>query len=76
MTEGFQFGSSSSVRGLILVTNLDPASRVLESGYRAIVDEFSQLSLESLGLDKLSEELGVISTAKLKTFEDIASHLS
>jgi hypothetical protein len=62
--------------GLILVTNLDPASRVLENGYRAIVDEFSQLNLESLGLDKLSEELGVISTAKLKTFEDIASHLS
>ena len=62
--------------GLILVTNLDPTSKVLESSYRAIVNEFSSLSLESMGLDKLSEELGVISTARLRTFEDIAQHLS
>jgi hypothetical protein len=33
------------------------------------------LSLETLGLDKLSEELGVISTARFKTFEDMALHL-
>jgi hypothetical protein len=62
--------------GLIFVTNLDPTSTVLESSYRAIVNEYSQLSLESMGLNKLSEELGVISTARLKTFEDMALHLS
>ncbi len=41
--------------GLVLVSGLDPKSRILPDAYEDIVDEFTNLDLETFGLKKFGE---------------------
>jgi hypothetical protein len=43
----------SAPTGLVVITNLDPQSRVLLDNYAAIVREMMSLSLEQIGLEEL-----------------------
>ena len=61
--------------GLVLVTNLDPQSGVLERDYFRIVAEFTPLDLRQYGIRAFIDQLNVISTHRLQTFEEIASRL-
>jgi hypothetical protein len=53
--------------GLVLVTNLDSCSDVLERGYFHIVAEFEDLSLQEYGINTYVDELQMISTQRLQT---------
>lgn len=59
--------------GLVLVTNLDPASMMLRQQYVSLVDEMHAMSLRDLTLAGLHAELNVESTATLVHFEQIAA---
>lgn len=61
--------------GLILLTNLDPRSEVLEREYFHIVAEFEPLHLRDYGLTKYIAQLGIMSTRSLRTPEQIAARL-
>jgi hypothetical protein len=49
----------SAPTGLLICTGLDPASRVLEQAYDAIVAEWAGVTLETYGLARLFEEAQV-----------------
>lgn len=43
--------------GLVLITNLDPASRALTQNYNRLVDEMLAMRLDEIGIDRLHEEM-------------------
>jgi len=51
--------------GVVACTRLDPASRVLTRDYARIIDEGMNLSLNTLGLDKLWRMFPTIDTRRL-----------
>lgn len=61
--------------GLIVVTNLDPSSDVLERDYFRIVSEFSRISLQEYGITKYIDELRMVNTRQFETIENIAGRL-
>lgn len=58
--------------GLVLITGLDPDSKILSSSYFDIVNEFSAMRDDSLR--EFISNLDLISTASLKKYEDIAKY--
>jgi hypothetical protein len=60
--------------GLVLVTGLDPASRVLEERYFDIVEEGHALDLGAIGLGAFVEAQQVRPTRSLTTETDLARH--
>lgn len=59
--------------GLILVTNVDPASKVLDDNYSSHVAEMLSWSLESMGLSSYHDEVAVQSTHDFDRHEDITT---
>jgi len=51
--------------GLVLINNVDPKSSVLDNNYFSIVDEFSNLTLEEYGVEKLYHDFPTIDSKKL-----------
>jgi hypothetical protein len=64
--------ADASPTGLVLITNLDPSSRVLEASYATIVREMAEVDLASYGLDRFLDECALVPTASLKDFESLA----
>ena len=59
--------------GLVLITNLDPASTLLRDGYAAFVGQMMGWSLADLTLPGFYREIGVEPTANLQRDEDITA---
>jgi len=57
--------------GLVLITNLSPASRVLSEGYAQHVKAMLSWDLQELGLPSIHQELGVESAFNLTTDEQV-----
>jgi hypothetical protein len=57
--------------GVVLITNLDPESRVLEASYAAITQEMADLNLEAYGLDRFVEDCAMVPTDDLLAFENL-----
>ena len=60
--------------GLVLVTGLDPSSRVLWDNYGRICAEYSSKSLGDYGLERLFAEADIRSTQDYVAMGDIARH--
>lgn len=58
--------------GLVLVTNLDPASDILHDNYWKILDGYLHLDLGTYGVERLHEEADIVSTESLMGIEDLA----
>ncbi|MBV9782604.1 MAG: class I SAM-dependent methyltransferase [Acidisphaera sp.] len=58
--------------GLVLVTNLDPLSKVLATAYFRIIEEWRSVGLGEYGIDRLFDLLGLIATSELMTDEQIS----
>lgn len=59
--------------GLLLVTNLDPESKLLSEAYASLVEEMHSMSLRDLTLAGLHAELNVEPTSNLVRLEQIAA---
>jgi hypothetical protein len=59
--------------GLVLITNLDPASNVLSGRYGEVVDRMLARSLAEYTLSRLYSELQVESTRSITTLEQISA---
>ncbi len=59
--------------GLVLITNLDPASNSLEKRYDQCVSDMLSWSLEDIGVAEFYRELGVQSTHAFDRHEDITT---
>jgi hypothetical protein len=57
--------------GLVLITNLDPTSTVLEGCYSEILRDMADVDLAAYGLDRLVKECDLLPTASLLTFENL-----
>ena len=64
--------ADASPTGLVLITNLDPTSRVLEASYAEITRDWAEVDLGSYGLDRFVDECALVPTASLKDFEQLA----
>lgn len=60
--------------GLIVCTNLNPGSRILEDRYFAILEEFSAMDLGKMGLQAFRDIIGLTGTEMTATPEAIAEH--
>lgn len=60
--------------GLIVITNLDPASSTLSDNYEKICAWFRKTDLDQYGLERYLAELSIVSTSVLSSAEDIASY--
>lgn len=58
--------------GLVLITNLDPSSTVLERAYAEILKAWADVDLASYGLDRFVEECEMVPTSRLKHFDTLA----
>jgi hypothetical protein len=63
----------ASPTGLVLITNLDPSSRVLRDGYARHVDEMLTWSLDEIGVPGLFKEMEVESTSSIETPDQISA---
>lgn len=61
--------------GLVVVTNLDPASEVLANNYFGIVEEFVNRDLADHGVGELHRNFGVKSCAELMSHESLSKLL-
>jgi len=61
--------------GLVLATNLDPASTILKDKYSYIVAEFAELSLSNFGVGNVRDHYGLTSTESTKSFENLSKLL-
>jgi hypothetical protein len=59
--------------GLVLITNLDPASTKLRDGYAGFVQQMMGWSLENLTLPGFYQEVGLEPTQNLQSEEDITA---
>ena len=57
--------------GLVLITNFDPTSKVLEERYSEIIREMADVDLAAYGLDRFVKECELVPTAGLLTFESL-----
>ena len=60
--------------GLIICTNLNPDSRILEDRYFAILEEFATFDLGKIGIPGLWQLLGVIGTDTIASHESVTQH--
>jgi hypothetical protein len=60
--------------GLLLCTNLEPTSMVLEQRFFDLVERYRPLTLEEFGIKKYREALNVQDPSILETFSMIAAH--
>ena len=60
--------------GLMLITNLDPASGVLANHYDTILSCFRALDLAKVGVKNYIESLGMIPSRSLRTIEDFSQY--
>ncbi|MGC2776949.1 MAG: class I SAM-dependent methyltransferase [Bradyrhizobium sp.] len=58
--------------GLVLVTNLESNSTILESEYAAILAKFADLELDEYGMDKFATDCNMIDSKKLQTLEQLS----
>jgi Methyltransferase domain len=58
--------------GLVAITNLDPASRVLADHYFQIVAEYRKITLQQYGVERYMKALNIEDTRAISTFEEIA----
>ncbi|HEX2137370.1 MAG TPA: class I SAM-dependent methyltransferase [Microvirga sp.] len=58
--------------GLVLITNLDPTSRVLEESYAAIIREMADVDLASYGFGRFVEECSLVPSGSLLSFDGLA----
>ncbi len=61
----------SNPTGLVLITNLDPASTVLQDQYSALVQEMLSFDLAQIGLQSLFAEMNVESSETLLQHEEL-----
>lgn len=47
--------------GLVLISNCDPQSQVLEGEYQKIIDEYTEMSIDDYGVDRFVNELELCS---------------
>ena len=52
--------------GLLLLTNLNPESRILAENYKSIVDQFEEIDLASYGLERFNAEVGTQSALTVR----------
>ncbi len=62
--------------GLVLMTNLDSASRVLSDNYEAIVEEMRAMELASIGLSNFAQTIGITSTAHFLGEDNLTTRYS
>ncbi len=60
--------------GLIICTNLNPDSRILEDRYFAILEEFATLDLGKIGISGLRQLIGAVGTDVIASHELITRH--
>ena len=58
--------------GLVLVTNLNPESHVLQDNYQAIMGKYLTLDLGAYGVERLHREASAVSTEEFSTADDFA----
>lgn len=58
--------------GLVLITNLDPGSRVLRDNYQSIVDKYLACELGAYGVERLRREANPVTTEKFVSADDFA----
>jgi hypothetical protein len=59
--------------GLVLVTHLDPTSKLLQEKYFDIVKAWADVDFRQYGIDKFYGEIAIESTDAYLTFEELAS---
>ena len=64
----------SNPTGLVLITNLDPASRMLEDQYSALVQEMLSFDLAKIGVQSLFAEMNVQSSEMVLRHEELTKH--
>jgi hypothetical protein len=63
--------------GLVAVTNLEPSSGTLADSYNSILDELRDLDLSSYTIERLWEEVPIVSSESLMRHpEDLALFLN
>ncbi len=60
--------------GLIICTNLNPNSRILEDRYFAVLEEFAMLDLGKVGISGLRQLIGVVGTDTIASYESLTQH--
>jgi hypothetical protein len=60
--------------GLVIISNLDPNSTIIDDNYAKITSELAHVNLADYGVSKLHDESNIISTSDLMTIEDLASY--
>lgn len=60
--------------GLVLCTCLQPSSTTLAEAYFDIVEEWSKVTLENFGVERLLRDSEIVHTNSIASFYDIASH--
>jgi hypothetical protein len=60
--------------GLVICTNLNPDSRILEDRYFAILDELPALDLGKIGIAGLRQLIGVTGTDAVAGYESVTRH--
>ena len=58
--------------GVVICTNLDPRSRVLEDTYHEILEEVGSMTLSGFGFDNFRERIGITGTECTRTFESVS----
>jgi hypothetical protein len=61
--------------GLVVVTNLDPDSRILTDNYYRILDEFRDLTLDGENFDRFINSIDFIDAAEFTEFTRISRYL-
>ena len=67
-------GIDAPPTGLVCITNLDPASTVLDRSYAFILGQMNAMPDEAGQLQRFLGELPLIKPSEVETFEDIARH--
>ncbi|MGH7152789.1 MAG: class I SAM-dependent methyltransferase, partial [Acetobacteraceae bacterium] len=60
--------------GLVICTNLNPASRILEDRYFSILEDFAALDLGRIGIAGLRQLIGVAETDVLASYESVTRY--
>lgn len=60
--------------GLIICTNLNPDSRILEDRYFSILEDFATFDLGKIGIVGLRQLIGVVGTDVLASYESVTQH--
>lgn len=59
--------------GLVVITNLNAASRLIPERYFSLVDEFRELSLADFGIERYREEMSILPGSSIRSFEALSS---